>query len=260
MTASAMIFGMMPMAIGFGEGGSQSAPLGRAVIGGLIVSTFATLTILPSIYAILQSRASIASPSLNPMDPTSRYYDAEVGQASWPVSSHMPNSLVTRRQAGRPVLLPPRHSRLARPGLAPVVSKSLSRTTELPGEFQPFLSVSLHARVPGYIERVLVDRGSVVKQGQLLAELSAPEMAAKIAEAESSVHAAESDRLQAEAQLAAAQSTWDRLKKASETPGAIAGNELTLAEKQVDAARALVSARQQSVAAAEADVRAQKVT
>jgi multidrug efflux pump subunit AcrB len=76
MTAAAMIFGMVPMAIGFGESGSQSAPLGRAVIGGLLVSTFATLTILPSIYAILQSNASIASPSLNPMDPTSRYYDA----------------------------------------------------------------------------------------------------------------------------------------------------------------------------------------
>jgi multidrug efflux pump subunit AcrB len=76
MTAAAMIFGMLPMAIGFGEGGSQSAPLGRAVIGGLIVSTFATLTILPSIYAILQGKASLTSPSLNPMDPASRYYDA----------------------------------------------------------------------------------------------------------------------------------------------------------------------------------------
>jgi multidrug efflux pump subunit AcrB len=76
MTAAAMIFGMLPMAIGFGEGGSQSAPLGRAVIGGLLLSTFATLTVLPSIYAILQSRASVASPSLNPMDPASRYYDA----------------------------------------------------------------------------------------------------------------------------------------------------------------------------------------
>jgi multidrug efflux pump subunit AcrB len=76
MTASAMVFGMVPMAIGFGEGGSQSAPLGRAVIGGLLLSTFATLTILPSIYAVLQSKASITSPSLNPMDPTSRYYDA----------------------------------------------------------------------------------------------------------------------------------------------------------------------------------------
>ena len=76
MTAAAMIFGMMPMAIGFGEGGCQSAPLARAVVGGLIVSTFATLTILPSIYAILQRRASLTSPSLNPMDPASRYYDA----------------------------------------------------------------------------------------------------------------------------------------------------------------------------------------
>ena len=75
MTAAAMIFGMLPLAIGFGEGGPQAAPLGRAVIGGLLVSTFATLTILPSIYAILQGRASVTSPSLNPMDPTSRYYD-----------------------------------------------------------------------------------------------------------------------------------------------------------------------------------------
>jgi hypothetical protein len=66
---------MAPMAIGASEGGAQAAPLGRAVIGGLIVATFATLTILPSIYAILQARVSIKSPSLNPMDPLSAYYD-----------------------------------------------------------------------------------------------------------------------------------------------------------------------------------------
>jgi multidrug efflux pump subunit AcrB len=76
MTAAAMICGMVPMAIGFGEGGSQAAPLGRAVIGGLLASTFVTLTILPSIYAILQGRAPLTSPSLNPMDPGSRYYEA----------------------------------------------------------------------------------------------------------------------------------------------------------------------------------------
>src|SRR5207249_2179110 len=75
MTATAMIFGMVPMAIGASEGGSQAAPLGRAVIGGLIVSTFATLTVLPSIYAILQTKAAFKSPSLNPMDPLSSYYD-----------------------------------------------------------------------------------------------------------------------------------------------------------------------------------------
>ena len=77
MTAVAMVFGMVPMAIGFSEGGSQAAPLGRAVIGGLILSTFATLTVLPSIYAILQGRASVRSLSLNPMDPRSRYYDGK---------------------------------------------------------------------------------------------------------------------------------------------------------------------------------------
>src|SRR6202040_13190 len=123
--------------------------------------------------------------------------------------------------------------------LAPVVSKQISRTIELPGEFQPFQSVSIHAKVRGYVDRVLVDRGSAVKQGQLLAELTAPEMTAQIAEAESKVQAAHSERLQAEAQLAATQSTYDRLKKAAETPGAIAGNELTQAEKQVEAAQAL---------------------
>jgi multidrug efflux pump subunit AcrB len=76
MTAAAMISGMVPMAIGIGEGGAQSAPLARAVIGGLIASTLVTLLVLPSIYAVLQSRASLASPSLNPMDPASRYYEA----------------------------------------------------------------------------------------------------------------------------------------------------------------------------------------
>ena len=76
MTASAMVSGMIPMALSIGEGGAQSAPLARAVIGGLVVSTFTTLTVLPSIYAIMQGRAHTSSPSLNPTDPESRYYDA----------------------------------------------------------------------------------------------------------------------------------------------------------------------------------------
>jgi multidrug efflux pump subunit AcrB len=74
MTATAMICGMIPMAIGFGEGSAQSAPLGRAVIGGLIFSTLTTLTVLPAIYALLQRKASTTSNSLNPEDPSSRYY------------------------------------------------------------------------------------------------------------------------------------------------------------------------------------------
>ena len=142
--------------------------------------------------------------------------------------------------------------------LVPVVSKQVSRTVDLPAEIQPYLTVSLHAKVPGYVERIPVDRGSIVKQGDLLAELSAPELGAQIAEAESKVQAAESEKLQAEAQLAAAASTYDRLRKAAETPGAVAGNEVIQAQQQVEAAHALVRARGQASQAAASAVRAQK--
>jgi membrane fusion protein (multidrug efflux system) len=138
---------------------------------------------------------------------------------------------------------------------APVVAKPVSRSIDLPGEIAPFLSVSLHAKVAGYVERMLVDRGSVVNQGDLLAELSAPEMAGQIGEAQLKVQVADADRFQAEAQLAGAQSTYDHLKIAAETPGAIAGNELILAEKQVDAAKALLDSRKQAIQVAEARVR-----
>ncbi|HEV2445889.1 MAG TPA: efflux RND transporter periplasmic adaptor subunit [Candidatus Sulfopaludibacter sp.] len=146
----------------------------------------------------------------------------------------------------------------AQTALVAVVSKPVSRTVELPGEILPFLQVALHAKVPGFVERVTVDRGSAVRAGDLLVELSAPEIAAHIAEAESKVQAAESDRLQAEAQLAASQAAYDRLNKASQTPGAIAGLELVTAEKQVEAAQALVKSRAEAARVAQAAVRAQK--
>jgi multidrug efflux pump subunit AcrB len=68
MTTCAMVAGMLPLAIGLGEGGSQTAPLGRAVIGGLIGGTIATLIILPAIFALLQGRQSRESASLLPAD------------------------------------------------------------------------------------------------------------------------------------------------------------------------------------------------
>jgi RND family efflux transporter MFP subunit len=142
--------------------------------------------------------------------------------------------------------------------LATVTAKPVSRTIDLPGEFTPYMSVALHAKLRGYVDRVHVDVGSVVKQGDPLVELTAPEMTAQIAESESKVRLAESDRLQAEAQLAAAQATYDRLKKAAETPGAIAGNELIQAEKQVEAAKAMVNSRQQAGQAARSAVQAQR--
>ena len=74
MTALAMMAGMVPMALAYGEG-SQAAPLGRAVIGGLLAATVATLTVLPAVYVLLQSRAQAGSASLNPDNPASKCYD-----------------------------------------------------------------------------------------------------------------------------------------------------------------------------------------
>ena len=68
---------MMPMALGLGESGEQSAPLGRAVIGGLLGATCATLIILPAILATLQSRQARISASLDPDDPHSRYFEPQ---------------------------------------------------------------------------------------------------------------------------------------------------------------------------------------
>ncbi|SDM65337.1 efflux RND transporter permease subunit [Siphonobacter aquaeclarae] len=76
MTALAMVAGMIPMASGLGESGEQTAPLGRAVIGGLVFSTFAALLVLPVVFAFIQRKAGFVSPSLDPDDPTSAVYDA----------------------------------------------------------------------------------------------------------------------------------------------------------------------------------------
>jgi len=141
---------------------------------------------------------------------------------------------------------------------APVILKPASRTVDLPGEIRPFLAVSLHAKVAGYVERVLVDRGSMVKEGDLLAALSAPEIDAQIAEAQSKFQAAEADRLQAEAQQAAVESTAEGIAAAAKTPGAVAGNDLVQAQQQVEAAKALVTSRQRASAAAHSAIEAQQ--
>jgi hypothetical protein len=69
-----MIVGMVPMALGLGEGGQQTAPLGRAVIGGLAAATIATLLVLPSVFASIQSRATTRSASLDPNDTESAHF------------------------------------------------------------------------------------------------------------------------------------------------------------------------------------------
>jgi multidrug efflux pump subunit AcrB len=57
MTAAAMVIGMLPMALALGEGGEQNAPLGRAVIGGLVLATIATLLFVPVVFSLLHRRS-----------------------------------------------------------------------------------------------------------------------------------------------------------------------------------------------------------
>jgi multidrug efflux pump subunit AcrB len=82
MTSCAMIAGMLPMALAIGESGQQNAPLGRAVIGGLAAATFATLFVLPSVFALVLGRASVQPASLDPDDPQSPHFVATSGASA----------------------------------------------------------------------------------------------------------------------------------------------------------------------------------
>ncbi|MCU1281614.1 MAG: hypothetical protein JWM53_5160 [bacterium] len=107
-----------------------------------------------------------------------------------------------------------------------VGSEKLNTTAKLPGELTPYEMVALYPRVNGFVEEVSVDRGSAVKRGQLLARLSAPELA--------------SQRSEAESKLLAVRSTSERLRAASDTPGAVAKHDLEIAEAAVKADEARV--------------------
>lgn len=137
-----------------------------------------------------------------------------------------------------------------------VVSQAVERQVKLPGEFRPYLAVPIYARVSGFVRQVDVDRGSTVKQGQRLATLEAPEMQAQMVEAQSKAQVIELQRAEAAAKLSSAQSTYDRLKAASATPGVVAGNDLVVAEKSVEAAQALVRSYDNSIKAAQAQAQA----
>jgi multidrug efflux pump subunit AcrB len=81
MTTIAMIAGMIPMASGLGEAGDQTAPLGRAVIGGLILSTFVSLFILPVIFYLIRRNSPVHAVSLDPDDQHSIYYDPQLSSS-----------------------------------------------------------------------------------------------------------------------------------------------------------------------------------
>lgn len=97
-----------------------------------------------------------------------------------------------------------------------VASQKLQTTERLPAELAPWEVVAIFPKVQGFVEEIPVDRGSVVHRGQLLVRLSAPELVAQTA--------------QAEAKMIGDQATYERLRVASHTPGAVSENELELAQ------------------------------
>jgi RND family efflux transporter MFP subunit len=137
-----------------------------------------------------------------------------------------------------------------------VVAQPLEKTVTIPGDLTPYQGVNLNARVPGFVESVAVDRGSWVKRGQALCRLSAPELRAQRLEAEAKLQAVRAQEVEAEAKTVGAQSTYDRLKAASATPGVVAGHDLEIAERTLEASRAQVNALKSSGGAAEAAVKA----
>jgi RND family efflux transporter MFP subunit len=105
-----------------------------------------------------------------------------------------------------------------------VISKPLDTSTHLEGELTPYERVAIYARANGFVSSVRVDRGSKVKAGDLLLTIVAPELGAQ--------------RAEAQAKLQGDKATYERLKAASETPGAVAGNEVERAQASVQADQA----------------------
>jgi membrane fusion protein (multidrug efflux system) len=151
-----------------------------------------------------------------------------------------------------------------------VVSQELSRQIRLPGELQAYQDVAIYPKVQGFVEWIGVDRGSVVKQGQLLCRMSAPELAAQRSEAAAKAQGASSQRIEGEARvgsiqaqkleaaakLASDDATYKHLKAAAATPGVVAGNDLETAERTVEADRARVRLYEENEKAARAQVQA----
>jgi membrane fusion protein, multidrug efflux system len=135
--------------------------------------------------------------------------------------------------------------------VAKVISQKLAMTVHLPGEIEPYEDVAIFPKVTGFVKSITVDRGSHVRAGELIARLEAPELVAQSSEAQSKLQAAQAQLAAAEAKVASDQGTYEHLKAAATTPGVVAGNDLLVAEKALEADRAQVKAHQENIGAAQ---------
>src|ERR1700761_2956129 len=121
-----------------------------------------------------------------------------------------------------------------------VSEKALSSTARLPGQLQPFYDVNIFPKVNGFVKNLYVDRGSVVKKGQLLVVLEAPEM-------ESQLQAANSKYLQAEQTAVESKEKYGRLKEAATEPGSVSQLDLNDAMAKMKADEAMANSEHSNV-------------
>lgn len=137
-----------------------------------------------------------------------------------------------------------------------VKSQKLATTERLPAELLPYESVDIFAKETGFVKSIRVDRGSRVHQGELLAELEAPELAAQRAQASAAYESAQSQLSAAQAKLSADQATFQHMSEAAKVPGVVAANDLDVAQKTAQSDAATVEALRKSAAAAQEGLRA----
>lgn len=137
-----------------------------------------------------------------------------------------------------------------------VKSQTLNTTERLPAELTPYESVDIYAKETGFVKSIKVDRGSTVKQGELIAELEAPELIAQRGQAEAAYQSAEAQLAAGQAKLAADQATYQHMSAASKTPGVVAANDLDIAQKTAQSDEANVGALRMTAEAAQETVKA----
>src|ERR1700720_1142222 len=134
--------------------------------------------------------------------------------------------------------------------VVPVASQKLATVFTLPAQLVPFQTVDIYPRVTGFMDMIRVDRGSRVHKGELIIRLSAPELVAQRAQAESALRAAESQLTSAQAKLISDKGTYLHLASAAKTPGVVAENDVMVAGQTVSADQGQVQSAESNVAAA----------
>jgi membrane fusion protein (multidrug efflux system) len=133
--------------------------------------------------------------------------------------------------------------------VVPVASQKLATVFKLPAQLIPFETVDIFPKVTGFMDMIHVDRGSRVHKGELIIRLSAPELVAQRAQAESSLRAAESQLTTAQAKLNSDKGTYLHMVSAAKTPGVVAENDVMVASQTASADEGQVRSAESNVAA-----------